>query len=180
MIRSVRNEALLLLDGKGALLELAREVTQLMRDGGVHAPVIGGVAVVLHGYVRTTADVDLFTDDLPRVAQILKDGGFRFQRARREFIRDQIPIHLVTEQETGFLPQKLVLSEGIEAVSLPDLMNMKLRSGLANPLRAIDLADVIGLIRNRRLTTSFASQLSKDLRKDYRKLANAVWREKRK
>lgn len=170
----------MLLDGKGALLEVAREVTQLMRNEGVHAPVVGGVAVVLHGYVRTTSDVHLFTDDLPHVAKILKGGGFRFQKARREFIRDQIPIHPVTEQESGFHPKNLLRSEEIETVSLADLMNMKLQSGLANPLRAIDLADVIGLIRVRRLTTSFATHLSKELRKDYRKLASAVWREKRK
>jgi hypothetical protein len=177
VIRSLRDEALLLLDGKGALLDVAREVTQLMRDADLHAPVIGGVAVVLHGYVRTTADIDLFTDDPPRTADILKASGFRFRKTQREFVRDELPIHLVTVQDTKFTPQFLVLKEGVEAVSLPDLINMKLRSGLANPLRAIDLADVIGLIRVRGLATAFASQLQKELRPDFRKLARAVKRE---
>lgn len=165
------------MDGKGALLEVAREVTKIMRDAGLHAPVIGGVAVVLHGYIRTTVDIDLFADDLPGVAEALKAGGFRFKKARRDFVRDQVPVHLVTEQETRFHPQNLIETEEIETVSLPDLINLKLRSGLANPLRAIDLADVIGLIRVRKLAPAFASRLQKDLRSDFRKLVQAVRRE---
>lgn len=179
MIR-LRDEVLLLLDGKGALLEAAREVTKLMRDAGLHAPVIGGLAVVLHGYIRTTANINLFTADTPSTTEALKAGGFRFRKVRREFVRDEVSIHLVTEQETRFSPGKLIESEGVETVSLPDLINLKLRSGLANPLRAIDLADVIGLIRARRLTPAFASHIHKELRPEFRKLVRAIQKDREK
>lgn len=178
MIRLLRDEALLLLDGKGALLDVAREVTRIMRDAGLHAPVIGGVAVVLHGYVRTTSDIDLFAEDPPGVASALKAEGFRFHKSRREFARGGVPIHLVTETQTRFQPAVMEV-DGIDTVALPDLISMKLRSGLTSRLRAIDLADVIGLIRARRLTPAFASRLQKDIRIDFRKLARAVMREKK-
>ena len=40
------------------------------------------------------------------------------------------------------------------------------------------LADVIGLVRCRKLGASFASQLPKELRPDYRKIARAIAAEK--
>lgn len=68
--------------------------------------------------------------------------------------------------------------EGILIAALADLISMKLHSGLADPLRAQDLADVIGLIRHRGLKAAFASQLDKPVRPDFRKLARAVQRER--
>lgn len=173
MIR-LRDEALLLLDGKGSLMEVAREVSQIMRAAMGSAPVIGGIAVVLHGYVRTTIDINLFTNDPKAVSASMKASGFEYHKARREFIRDGIPVHLVTPNETRFEPQKTIEIDGVETVTLADLIAMKLRSGLKNRLRAIDLADVIGLIRARRLKTTFASQIPKDLRTDFRNLVRAI------
>ena len=58
--------------------------------------------------------------------------------------------------------------------ALPDLINMKLTSGLRDPLRAIDIADVIGLIRAPRLGPEFASRLLAAVRPQFRELARAV------
>jgi hypothetical protein len=69
--------------------------------------------------------------------------------------------------------------EGITTVSLADLIEMKLRSGTENLLRAQDLADVIGLIRRHQLSGEFARHLSKELRPEFRKLARAIRREGR-
>jgi hypothetical protein len=44
--------------------------------------------------------------------------------------------------------------------------------------RAIDIADVIGLIRANKLTGQFAAKLQKSLRAEFRKLVKAVQREK--
>jgi hypothetical protein len=51
---------------------------------------------------------------------------------------------------------------------------MKLASGIKNILRAQDLADVIGLIRQKRLTSEFARKLDKSVRPEYRKLVKAI------
>ena len=81
-----RDEALKLLDRRGSILDLARELTALMQREGIPGVVIGGIAVLLHGYVRTTKDIDIFLDGkalvinedidrlLPKIYYHLKDA----------------------------------------------------------------------------------------------------------
>jgi hypothetical protein len=174
----LRTEALGLLEGRSMLLDLARELSRWMREGGVPGAVIGGVAVVLHGHVRTTTDLDVFVGDSPEpVAALLLARGFTFDASSREFLRDGIPVHLVTLRQIGNPPRRLVEIDGVTTVSLEDLLEMKLRSGTANLLRAQDLADAIGLIRRHRLSSEFARHLDKDLRPSYRRLVKELKRE---
>jgi hypothetical protein len=174
----LRDEALSLMDGRGAILDTAREISSWLRDSGASAAVIGGVAVVLHGHWRSTRDIDLLAvSSLDSVAAVLQAHGFRLDAARREFVREGIPVHLVTPEQAGTPVRGTVEIEGIITVSLPDLIEMKLRSGTANLLRAQDLADVIGLIRHHRLTGDFARHLDRPLRPTFRKLARAIERE---
>lgn len=175
---TLRDEALLILDNRGAVLDIAREVSRLMRAAGIPGAVIGGVAVVLHGHVRTTKDVDIFVPPpLGPLADLLTANGFAFDRARRAFVRQGPPVHLVLPEQIGPPPKEMVEMEGVTTVSLADLIGMKLRSGSADPLRAQDLADVIGLIRHHRLTGGFARHLDKALRPAFRKLARLIQRE---
>ena len=58
---NLRDEALLLLDKRGTVLDIAREVSHLMHEVGIPGLVIGGIVVVLHGHVRTTRDVDILS-----------------------------------------------------------------------------------------------------------------------
>ncbi|HEX4793831.1 MAG TPA: hypothetical protein VH370_08575, partial [Humisphaera sp.] len=44
----------------------------------VDAPVLGGIAVNLHGAVRTTGDLDLYTTDRPNTAAQLEAAGARW------------------------------------------------------------------------------------------------------
>lgn len=175
---TLRNEALLILDKRGAVLDIAREVSRLMREAGLTGAVIGGIAVVLHGHVRTTKDIDILTaPPLEPLATLLKANGFTFDRKERAFLKRGVPIHLVLPDQTGPLSQPAIEIEGVTTVTLPDLVNMKLRSGSSNLLRAQDLADVIGLIRSHQLDSSFARYLDKALRPTFRKLARLVQRE---
>src|SRR5512135_3756328 len=91
----LRAEALGLLDKTSAILDLAREVSRLMRDAGIPGAVIGGVAVVLHGHVRTTKDIDIFTEGpLEPLAELLLACGFEHDLGKKEFVRSGIPVHL--------------------------------------------------------------------------------------
>ncbi len=175
MIRLLRDEGLLLLEGRGAILEVARDVTRVMREGDLDGAIIGGVAVVLHGYVRTTLDVDVFVPGpLEALAAALKKAGYAFHRARKEFSLRGVPVHLVSPEQNRESPQGFVEIDGVRTVALPDLIAMKLAMGTRDPLRAMDVADVIGLIRCRRLAPGFATKLPKGLRPDFRKLARAI------
>jgi hypothetical protein len=174
----LRDEALLMLDKRGAILDIAREISHLMRAAGIPGVVIGGVAVVLHGHLRTTKDVDIFIHPpLEPLAELLIANGFTFDRGERAFFKQGVAVHLVLPEQVGSPPNEVVEIEGITTVTLADLIGMKLRSGSENLLRAQDLADVIGLIRHHRLTSGFARHLDKALRPTFRKLVRLIERE---
>jgi hypothetical protein len=168
----LRDEALLMLHGKGAILEVARKVSRILEERGA---VIGGVAVVLHGHVRTTSDVDVYiAGSLSDAGKELETAGATFTPERKEFSCDGVPIHFVTLEQAAIEPQNFVELEGVRTVSLADLINLKLHSGTRNVTRAQDLADVIGLIRVHQLGGDFAPLLHKSVRSDFKKLAKAV------
>ena len=123
---------------------------------------IGGIAVVLHGHLRSTKDIDVFTEEpLELIAKVLRASGFEFDKERREFVRGGVPVHLVTREQVARPPRKTMEIEGITTVSLADLIDMKLDSGSKKLSRAQDLADVVGLIRQNKLTGEFARHLDK-------------------
>ena len=164
-----------MLDKRGAVLETAHSISRLLRQGKINGAVIGGIAVVLHGHVRTTRDVDVWVQGpLAEFGNLLEDHGATFDRKHKEFILDGIPVHLVAEEMAVPRPSGTVEIDGILTVSLADLINLKLHSGMKNIARAQDIADVIGLIRQRRLTAAFAGRLHKSLRAEFRKLVKAV------
>jgi hypothetical protein len=174
----LRDEALSLMEGRGAILETARAISSLLRDAGLSAPVIGGVAVVLHGHWRSTRDIDLLAGSpLEAISTLLQTHGFNLDPARRELLREGIPVHLVSQEQAGVTVRGTVEIDGILTVSLPDLIEMKLRSGSQNLLGAQGMADVIGLIRRHRLSGEFARKLESSLRPAFRKLARAIERE---
>jgi hypothetical protein len=166
------------LDKRGSILDIARQVSTLMRQNGVRGVVVGGVSVVLHGHVRTTKDVDVFLEGpLDSLADLLTANGFAFDEESKEFVREGVPVHLVTIEQLKQPPSETVEIEGITTVSLQDLIEIKLRSGTSNVLRAQDLADAIGLIRHHRLTGEFARHLDKALRPTFRRLIKELKRE---
>jgi Nucleotidyltransferase of unknown function (DUF6036) len=168
------------LDQRGTILDVARQLSALLKRENVRGAVIGGIAVVLHGYVRTTLDIDLFLDEPPaRMAEVLNAEGYDFDEQRREFVRDGVPVHFVTREQVGKTPARMIVIDGVVTVSLADLIEMKLESGSKNILRAKDMADVVGLIRCHGLRGDFARHLDRSLRPIYRKLVKAIEQEGR-
>jgi hypothetical protein len=146
-----------------------------MRQERIPGVVIGGIAVVLHGHVRSTTDIDIFLDQpLEPLAEALRAHGFQHDAAKSEFVKGDIPVHLVTREHVVRPPRQSIEIDGITTVSLADLIDMKLESGSKKLSRAQDLADVIGLIRKNNLTAEFARYLHRSLRSDYRKVVKAI------
>src|SRR5688572_14086452 len=79
----------------------------------VKAPVLGGIAVYLHGYPRATTDLDLYTDDRRATAAELEAAGARWNVARREHVLDDVPIHTVTPQDAGHVVEKTSELDGV-------------------------------------------------------------------
>src|SRR3954468_16989039 len=139
----LRNEAMLMLDKRGAVMETARTISRVLREHKIRGAVIGGVAVVLHGHVRTTKDVDvLIQQPLEPLREILTAEGFDLDSAKREFLLDAVPVHLVPQDMVTPSPTQFIEIEQITTLRLADLISIKLHSGTKNIARAQDLADV--------------------------------------
>lgn len=71
-------------------------VLRALNDGSVRYLVVGGVAVVLHGHLRTTGDLDLVVelspDNLVRALDALEKSGFR--------PRPPVPLRSFADSET--------------------------------------------------------------------------------
>lgn len=151
------------------ILSVARSLA-----GRVDAPVLGGIAVYLHGYPRATADLDLYTPDRRVAAAQLEAAGAKWDAGRREHVVDGVPIHTVTPDDAGHVVEKISVIDGVRVVSLRDLIIIKLLCGLDNLGRSKDVADVVELIRRIPLDKRFAAKLPPDLRVTFKELVDAV------
>ena len=164
-----------MLENRGTVLETARKVSRILKGHNISGAVIGGIAVFLHGHIRTTRDVDvLVRQPLADMGKALEGAGATFDRERSEYLLDGVPVQLVSAEIAVPPPREPVEIDGVLTVSLVDLINLKLHSGMRNVARAQDLADVIGLIRQRGLTGSLAPKLDKSVRNEFKKLVKAV------
>ena len=149
------------------------EIARSLRDR-VDAPVLGGIAVYLHGWPRATVDLDLYASDRKAIAEQLEAAGAKWSRSRREHVLDGVPIHTVTPEEAGHVVERTSIIDGVRVVSLKDLIAIKLRCGLKNPGRAKDIADVQELVRAIPLDKRFAGKLPKELRASFKSMVDAV------
>jgi hypothetical protein len=168
-------QGLLTLLGTGPILETAREISDLLRAKSIDGAIIGGVAVGLHGRLRATEDVNvLVTSDSAMLGDSLRSAGFAYDESLREFSKRGVPVHIVTRTEVGQRAFRFIDIDGIRTVSLADLINIKLRSGRDNILRARDLGDAVDLIRANQLMGDFTGQIDSDLRSDFRRTTQAI------
>jgi hypothetical protein len=142
--------------------------------GVVDAPVIGGIAVFLHGGGRSTVDLDLYTIDRTVTAAQLEAAGAVWDRAGREHVLDGVRIHTISPEDAGVKVQKTSFIDGIRVVTLKDLVAIKLLCGLKNPGRSKDIGDVEDLIRSIPLDKRFASRLPRGVRREFKALVDAV------
>lgn len=156
------------------ILNIARRLRPL-----VDAPVLGGIAVYLHGGGRSTVDLDLYAADPHTTAAQLTAAGARWDRAGREHVLDGVRIHIVTKQDAGVTIERTSIIDGVRVVTLKDLVAIKLLCGLKKPGRSKDLGDVEDLIRSVPLDKRFAARLPKSVRPEFKALVDAVRAEAR-
>ncbi len=152
--------------------------------------VAGGMALVAHGYQRTTVDVDILLTPAGLAAtHAALDGlGYLPPFAGSKHLRDgetKVRIEfLVAGQFPGdgkpkpvAFPDPADVSveiDGIRYLNLPTLVDLKLASGMTNAGRLKDLADVQELIRLLPLPATFADQLNPYTRGKFAELWAAV------
>ncbi len=172
--------------GTDPVHQTLQSIGQRLSELGVPYAIVGGMALVAHGYERTTVDVDiLLTPEGFDLARRSLDGlGYLPAFPNSRSIRDTDTGVRIEFLLTGAYPgdgkpkpvafpdpqQVAVDIEGIRYVSLPKLIELKLASGMTNPGRLRDLADVQELIRVLGLGSDFSKQLDPYVRSKYAEL----------
>jgi hypothetical protein len=163
-----------------------RKVCQRLENLGIPYAIVGGMAMFFHGYRRFTEDVDLLltSQGLAEAHQKLEGAGYVQPFSGSKQLRDTetgVRIEfLVTGGYPGDGKPKPVAFpdpadvvtdiDGLNVITLPKLIELKLASGMTNPSRLRDLADVQELIKSLNLKEDFTAQLDPFVREKYREL----------
>jgi hypothetical protein len=171
-----------------------RTLTSIARrldEAGVPYAVAGGMALVAHGYDRTTVDVDVLVtrEGLDSIQRSLVGLGYRpaFEGSRKQ-IRDaehgvRVEFLVTGEFPGDGRPKPVAFPDpeacsveigGVRYLRLATLVELKLASGISDPGRLKDLADVQELIRARDMPLEFRDQLDASVRDKYAELWQAT------
>ncbi len=172
---------------QGNIFETLRKLARYLDQEKLDYALIGGMALVAHGYRRFTEDVDILmtAETLEKFKERFLGRGYvpAFQGARKAF-RDTatgVRIEIIT---TGEYPgdgkpksvafpnpvQARFAREGIWLIMLEKLIELKLASGLSAPHRLRDLSDVQDLILRLNLPQEFENDLDESVRAEFRRL----------
>src|SRR5205085_3976029 len=150
-------EAMTLWEGTGtAVAQAAHAVSGLLADHGIPNLIAGGLAVQLHGYPRTTVDVDIIVPDVQEAHQFLLANGYRVSAQQLLAVVDQDPRVRIDLLPAGKclkaacqvpFPQPPAGFAIMLPVDLETLLSLKLDSWKHSPARRMqDKADVAELI----------------------------------
>ena len=168
-----------------SLWQAAARCHEVLAAAGIPHAVLGGVAVCLHGYQRNTVDVDLLVRrvDSDAVRVSLEREGFAWIAKDKEFSSPSgIAIQFLLAGDQAGPDSEVRLPdpsddravteiEGLPVLRLSRLIETKIACGMGSLRRMHkDFADVIELILQNRLNSSFARYLHKSLRQAYRQL----------
>lgn len=168
----------------GKVHETLNSLAADLEKARIDYAIIGGMALHAHGYARETTDVDVLVrpDGLEAFRTKLVGRGYleKFQGARKSFKNTQtgVSIEFLT---TGEYPgdgkpkpvafpdpaRAYVSIGGVRIITLPKLIELKLASGMTQPSRMRDLADVQDLIRILKLQPPFAETLDAYVRERF-------------
>jgi hypothetical protein len=171
---------------RSAVHQALKKVVKRLDELGIPYAVAGAMAMFLHGFRRFTEDVDILVtrEGLQEIHRRLEGSGYLPPFTGSKNLRDTdsgVRIEfLVTGDYPGdgkpkpvaFPDPATVRTEidGIPLLSLPSLVELKLASGLTNPLRLKDIADVQELIQLLKLPVEFADRLNPFVQDKYREL----------
>lgn len=170
-------------EGKSAVQEALHKITTRLAELGIPYAVAGGMALFSHGYRRFTEDVDILVtrQGLTAIHTQLEGLGYLPPFPKSKHLRDTdlgVKIEfLVTGDYPGDGKPKPVAfpdpsavaveHEGVKYLNLPTLVELKLASGMTNPDRMKDLADVLELIKILALPKDFVLYLAPYVREKF-------------
>ena len=165
-------------------------ITAKLADLNIPYAVAGGMALVAHGYDRTTVDVDILVtpEGLANIHRQLEGLGYIPPFIGSKNLRDastKVKIEFLTtgaypgdgKPKPVAFPDPIAAGveiDGMHFLRLEKLIELKLASGMTNPGRLKDLADVQELIRILKLGTAYADLLDPFVRPKFAELLAGV------
>lgn len=162
--------------GEAKVQQAAVDLAAALTEAGVLYAIAGGLAVSMHGRPRTTDDVDvlLTPDGLKRFKRYWLGRGYVERFPGSKNMRDarsgvKIDVLLTGDYPGDGKPKPVrfpdpvdaaVRIDGLWTVGLPELIELKLASGMTSPDRPRDFDDVIQLVRVLGLPRDFSSNLN--------------------
>jgi hypothetical protein len=173
-----------------SVFKTLRKIADRLQSIGVPYAVAGAMALEAHGFRRLTVDVDILVnrDGLERIHAELDGLGYLPPFTGSKNLRDtehgvRIEFLIAGEYPGDGKPKPVVFPDpatsgveirGVRYLSLPKLLEMKLASGMTNPGRLKDLADVQEVIKALGLSADFAEQLNPYVRDKYLELWQGI------
>jgi hypothetical protein len=173
-----------------AVHQALRKITGRLTELGIPYAVVGGMAMFFHGYRRFTDDVDVLvtSEGLKELHRQLEGLGYLPPFAGSEQLRDTENGVRVEFLVSGEYPgdgkpkpvsfpkpdESSIEIEGIRFLRLPQLIEIKLASGMSNPRRAQDLVDVQRMIELLNLPEGLATQLNPYVQDKYKEIWTVV------
>jgi hypothetical protein len=167
-----------------------RKIAVKLDELGIPYAIVGGMALGAHHFVRATVDVDILVtaEGLKKIHDHLDGRGFVPPFAGSRNLRDVdtgVRIKFVVhgqfpgdgKPKAVAFPDPSIAAEIINSVRclrLPELIEIKLASGMTNPARLRDLADAQELTRVLKLPQDFAQQLNPFVRGKFQELWQAL------
>lgn len=177
-------------EGGNAVQETLRRITERLDALGIPYAVVGGLALFFHGYRRFTEDVDILVTKahLVTIHEQLEGRGYLPPFEKSKHLRDTVTGVKVEFLTTGEFPgdgkpkpvafpnpaDVRVEGAGIWFLSLPALVELKLASGISNPLRGKDIVDVQELITELKLDDDFSLKLNEYVRTKFLELVKLI------
>ncbi|MBL8849230.1 MAG: hypothetical protein JNG89_06080 [Planctomycetaceae bacterium] len=177
-------------EGESGVHKALERICRALDERSIPYCILGGMALFFHGYRRFTEDVDLLVtpDGLKAISEELTGRGYLPPFSGSRNLRDTETGVRIEFVMTGEYPgdgkpkpvafpspeANVVEIDGMRFVTLPKLIELKLASGISNPRRARDLADVQELIALLRLPADFQNQLDASVRDKYAELQKIV------
>ena len=168
-----------------------RRLTSTLKADGIPYAIADAMAMNAHGYRRVTTDVDvlLTADGLARFKERHLGRGWVERFPGSKGMRDteggvKIDVLLTGDYPGDGKPKPVrfpdpsvaVRGEGFRVLSLKDLIELKLASGLTNQDRLKDLADVQELIRHASVPLELAADLDPMVRDKFVEIWGATRR----
>jgi hypothetical protein len=171
--------------GESEVHKALASVCSTLDAEGIPYALVGAMALNLYGYRRVTTDVDLLLTHeglATFMARHLGRGRIERQPGSKG-LRDtehnvKIDVVLAGEYPGDGLPKPVVFPHpreaqrvgGVAVLPVERLVELKLASGLSNPDRMKDLADVQELIRHAHLPAELAEVLDPSVRSEYARI----------